>query len=815
VIDFQKLNIGSTKRFHNIYYDTILILVIGLLSFSWFRGNYLIMSHDFIVPLQWHSSLPKILYSWDPFISLGVYAPRDIAFLTPTVAYLSITKSLGLSLVLAEKILFYIWFVSAGLSMYGLSYILKIDRIGRLASSFFYMMNPLTLYTIWKFSGGLYQPFYVYAPLILGMYIYGLQNGKGIKFIILFVFILLLTATSSYVNPVYAILQWMPVFLYFIYFISIEATNRELVKRCVIFSCALLFVWTLVNFYWILPTLIGMQSEAARMAAGVDISNLQSFEDNSMSVLGALRLVGYWGIEGSYKGDLYLTWGPVYSSNLFVFLELLVPFICFLPLLIKRKAVSSILYFAILSIFLVFLTKGPNPPVGYINVWILQNIPFADIALRNPLTKFGLLMPLGLAPLLGVGINDIFIFLRKKYLWLASANILIIFALLFVVLVFPLWTGDVINPGGNVIPSSRVEIPPYYVEAKEYLVMQNNEFRIFPLPMSKRYMAAYDWESGFVGADLSGRILSRPSISTNTGTMYYSPMLIGEETEKLTTNKCSWKILSLLNVKYVVFHKDIKWEYIKDHPWWFDTDSSKLESFLSNEPNIALSNSFGDLDFYKVSDSYFLPLIYTTPAQIVVPKLDEFLLTTESPTFMPGEQNIVVLEQNQGKIIPHFNSTTRPTIFFQKINPTKYEVKVENAHEPFWLTFSQSFHPGWQAYITTNPFNCNPIANYSSVNVTECQHKSMFFELGDLTRVFDRPIPEKNHFVVNSYANGWYIDPQALSTGDDFTITIYFKPQSYFYISLIVSGLTFIVCTSYLFWDWWKRFSKKKDVINE
>lgn len=801
-----------------ITFDILIILIAGLLSITWFNGNYIIASQDFIIPFQWLPDLSKIFYSWDHTISMGVYSPRDIAFSSPIVMYLSLAENLGLSIVWAEKILLYIWFASAGLSMYMLAYILKIEKIGRLASAFFYMMNPITLYTVWAFAGGLFQPFYVYAPLILGLYIYGIRNKKGMKYIIFFVFILLLTSTSAYANPVYAILQFAPVLLYFIYFLITEIKNKISIKKSIIFTVSFFIIWVLINSFWIFPTIIGMKSEASRMAAGVDISNLQSFKDNSMTIYSALRLVGFWALEGYYKGDPYFTWGPLYSSNLFVFLELMVPMICFLSLLKKRTVRYDLIYFAILSIILFFLIKGPNPPLGYINIWILQNIPFWDISFRNPITKFGLMIPLGLAPLLGYGINDIHVVLRRKSFLLAHTTIFIIFILLFFVLVFPIWTGEVIQSDKKVIPSKRLKIPEYYNEASEYLHRQNGDYRLFPLPMSKRYHAAYSWESGYAGADLTSHLLGMPTIASNTGDLYYAPMLIGKETEKITTNRSVGKILSLLNVKYIVLHRDTKWEYIRDHPWWFDTKPSKLDSFLyslSQEQYIMPSNSFGELDFYKMSDVYFLPHIYTAQAQLMVPELQNFSSAIESSNFVPGYQNIIVLDQNQNRSVPQINSTTRPTIFFQKINPTKYIVKVENANEPFWLTFSESYQPGWRAYINTDLNKCNPIASYTSLNIMECQSESKFFEFKDITRIFDQSIPENDHFVVNSYANGWYIDPQQIATGKDFTITLYFKPQTYSYFALIISGLALITCLCYLYYGAdGKKTSKQINLIS-
>lgn len=107
---------------------------------------------------------------------------------------------------------------------------------------------------------------------------------------------------------------------------------------------------------------------------------------------------------------------------------------------------------------------------------------------------------------------------------------------------------------------------------------------------------------------------------------------------------------------------------------------------------------------------------------------------------------------------------------------------------------------------------CNSIATYENVNVTECQPESRFFEIKDLTRIFGKHVAEDKHFVVNGYANGWYIDPHELGTGENFTVTLYFKPQSYFYIGLIISGLTFMGCIGYLLWDWRKKRKSKLSI---
>jgi len=75
--------------------------------------------------------------------------------------------------------------------------------------------------------------------------------------------------------------------------------------------------------------------------------------------------------------------------------------------------------------------------------------------------------------------------------------------------------------------------------------------------------------------------------------------------------------------------------------------------------------------------------------------------------------------------------------------------------------------------------------------------------------------------IVFDYANGWTIDPEyikknfpkeAYTVNPDGSInlelTLYFKPQSYFYLGLIISGTTLILCLSYLSYDFIKRRKK-------
>lgn len=171
--------------------------------------------------------------------------------------------------------------------------------------------------------------------------------------------------------------------------------------------------------------------------------------------------------------------------------------------------------------------------------------------------------------------------------------------------------------------------------------------------------------------------------------------------------------------------------------------------------------------------------------------------------------DLVVLEpvtNNQKPV-----SSQEPEITFTRINPTKYLVKVSQARGPFWLVFSESFHKGWRLYESQvtgyrlkDGFK-DIVADYSKLRVKEARHLQRFTP-GDIKYLF-RQSDVKEHFLVNGYANGWYIDPRELGLDQDFTLVLYFWPQSLFYFGLIISGSTLLFCVGYLLYDWRRKYN--------
>lgn len=99
--------------------------------------------------------------------------------------------------------------------------------------------------------------------------------------------------------------------------------------------------------------------------------------------------------------------------------------------------------------------------------------------------------------------------------------------------------------------------------------------------------------------------------------------------------------------------------------------------------------------------------------------------------------------------------STVPKMSFTKINPAKFIVHIDNALDPYFLVFGESYNPQWKIFIK------------------ETDGKNSSFN---------------DHLVVNNYANGWFVDKSG-----SYDIIVEYYPQKVFYLGLFLSGASIIV----------------------
>lgn len=181
-----------------------------------------------------------------------------------------------------------------------------------------------------------------------------------------------------------------------------------------------------------------------------------------------------------------------------------------------------------------------------------------------------------------------------------------------------------------------------------------------------------------------------------------------------------------------------------------------------------------------------------------------------------------IIENNPGKVKRIDDKILeivdyKPRIFgdgvtFRKINSTKYKIYIKNIESVQDLEFISSYHKDWKLYLKQNPSSswCSEIVD-EQLGTTECKNKEDNIVWSDINKINDRTIFDSSHKESEEFGHTWTIDPEFIKANfdesyykinDDDSIDIelelYFRPQSYYLISLLLSILTIISTAGYL-----------------
>ena len=555
----------------------------------------------------------------------------------------------------------------------------------------------------------------VFLPLILGLYIKGLNERKGLKYIFLMCVVWALTCTSGYADPKLAILDWAPLLLFFFFHIFVSRDKKETV-RSLRFTGALFALWTAINAYWILPVVSSIRETIASplaMYSAIGTTRLAGYELNSAPLSGALRLLGFWGLHAGDNGFPYFSWASAYDSYVFIAIGFLIPILAFGSLLHKPRN-KYVLFFSVVALTSLFLIDGAYSPFGWINVYLVTHITFAIDVFSSPYMIGGAYLVLGYAFLIGYTVSLLYYKMSKVKLHLSSntsrtLRVIPVFFVIFLIIgvyAFPIWNGDVIYPGNAILASDRYSIPSYYYDASSWLGAQHEEFNIFPLPYSILGYAAYTWEpEGFNGPDPTESILHTSVVSSTSGGgigLDVAPFLVNNSTAEMA------KTLALMNVKYVLFHGDANWGFLSNNKWYISASPEQIQAILNNQTGLSFEKAFGELDFYL--NDYWQPMqIYVASTSILSDgNLEQLMQIAERNDFASSDSVIllsnhldaqqistlpmnIVLVQN-----PNLNSTYMP---FSGVQTDERLVYVINSQP---VAATAKYYSGWKDVIRTN-----------------------------------------------------------------------------------------------------------------
>jgi hypothetical protein len=404
---------------------------------------------------------------------------------------------------------------------------------------------------------------------------------------------------------------------------------------------------------------------------------------------------------------------------------------------------------------------------GYL---IFKEFPILFLFFREAYMKFGFGFVLALIILFCYCVQQIFkikTFSRYNFLKVALF-LLVLFPVIY--WTFPFFLGNFIPTQikvGNLHTFSAFTDEPYrYSPVISYLKQDkdvvNGNVRILVYPLSIHSLWGLCYRNAYWGNDIL-RFAGISTIST------ISHINFENETNFLRNlydinflqDQNYVNTISRMGVKYVLIQKQpcpngmiiagwTKSQEQNDENTWHNL-SKTLEDKIDKMPLIKKIMEKDEYSLFEISTKKIGSISLVRGSSSFDPAISKkinFLNTTYSSNQFPLQQLI----QPQ----------------YEKISSTEYTINIKDLAQPFYIVFTESYDNGWKAFVDEK-----------------------------------EQIPDKYHFMINDFANGWYIN----KTGS-FNIKLYFEPQKYYEIGLMIYVIVWSSCLLYFFME-------RKKVVKE
>jgi len=532
---------------------------------------------------------------------------------------------------IVQQIIFALLIFSAIYGVYLLASELGFSKKVSSISGLFYFFNLFTMSQVWKRTvySGIFA--WAYLPIFLVLWIKWLKRGEYVKLVIL----LLTSLIFSYIyaNPGFLLALWFPAIIY----TSIGVFKKH--TKYILRSLIAFILWMLVNIWWIYPYIsapnprygdTNLLEKSFESLRGVSVSF-------PLSEILLLKQKGYF--KSSYNPQMAETsWGLWYEDLLPEIISLMILSIMLIGWWNSRKK-NYWLFISSLAFVGLFISKGTNPPFGY--VFFNKLFTFFPIfqVMRNSYEKFGIVWLLPYSFFFGLGVEVVSTRIKstinKKFI---SGMILL---LAMTILVWPMWTGKLFEK------YYFVSIPKYYQELNEFLYLNDGDYRILIAPLLPDHGVALNW--GYRGDDPSIFLFDKTAISKRITYPFYTEKY-DELKKKIDEEETDTKTLNQLNIKYIVLNKDYRWDIVGTK------EIDMTEEFLVANDQLKYIDSFVNLELY------------------------------ENREYLGG---IITLE---GDSVPEFE--------YRKLGKNKFEVLISEAKESFTLVLKNNYDDRWQARVS-------------------------------------------------------------------------------------------------------------------
>ncbi|MEK7570694.1 MAG: hypothetical protein AAB553_00330 [Patescibacteria group bacterium] len=684
--------------------------------------------------------------------------------------YYLFVYTLHISFITAEKMLFFLTLaLSLLLSFIGFvkiqSLVSKEKKIVLLfVITLWYCFNP---YIVMLWHGGVYNLgsalTYSLAPLILYYYHRAVFTDSPFRQKVICA---ILMAVASYTFWLFAPFVFLLILYSLLYLIfSLRAFPRFLKNICMLLMLYLPLVsWLLFNILY----------EYTNNVGDNNATFMPTFGNEQGGFLYQLLMLFSWGIYTVWTPRSMYPFHAYYFSNTYIWATLAVYILIALGVishyfwiivrfLLKRKkklvvlpnaitkflkkksqlaeySLSSklLIIFSLLLFISIFLAKAAQPPFGEIFLYLYNNVPFFSV-FRTADIRFGFCVVLS--------ISLLFLLISREFNKYVLAFVIIVIIGLQSPFFF---TGKAIQ-GENIKKLFYDRVIYYPTEQREVVdfINKDKSLATYVLTLPAIEYGDYSFDSGerHFGQDILPKLIKKSFVylSQSNGIS-----VKGYKELQRVIEKKDYEGLKKFPIKYLILRQDIS---------------------CIGCPNLS-----------EAEIGKNLPLVYKNKRFAVYE-------IQKHQTLIDGEN-----------------------ITFSMVNPVKYRVHFDNLKKEQTLQLLTSFNKDWKVYLQRKKErSCNAKVNYSEKK-TECLEEVALFEGEELAYLWEKPLFESSHQLSSGYANKWEIDPQFIKrnySSDYYTLNkdgsmsvdmlVYYQPQSWFYLFLLVSSLSLFMGLIYMF----------------
>ncbi len=568
-----------------------------LITSTWFNSGLMYGGAEVGIlgyPSERYQELPS--YIWWSGVAPGMLVPQFVSAV-PFYSLLLFLK--GFSPVLIQSMIYLTLLFTMG---YGI-YLFSLSVLGRekykfaYIAAFFYMFNSYMMVEVWHRF--LFTGFFLAAclPLVALFWKYWMDEGKAVYLAIF----LLIDLAFSYMfgNLTSAMAIWLVLGMMWVAKIVLPWQGKKNFFQITSRFLIGFVLFILTNLWWMMPV--------ALVSTSV-LPEQHSFEDNISTLINISKQTAL-PFTLQFANPFYLFYsqelGAMYSNFFFQLLPWFPASVIFLGLIYGLR-LKNIAAFSLFYLIAIVIAKGAAPPFGHAYIWGFMNVFILGV-IRNPFEKLGILLPFFGSILFAVGIDAILILPTKKLGMIIPRLLVGVVLISIVIYALPMFSTMVFNKPGYPL---QVKVPPSYEEANTWLKEQHGQGNILQLPFPSHDVVTYNWKNGYHGVEINEILFTAlPSITRNVGVDRIDGTL-----KSLTfifnqpfadDKKRILNILQSLNVKYILLHKDTRWEdtttYGKDIRL---SNPTEIEQTLDNLEFLEKSHTFGDLVIYSLRPQF-------------------------------------------------------------------------------------------------------------------------------------------------------------------------------------------------------------------